>query len=199
MTNLALYWDEIFLSEETAPPPAVLREIPLQSADLQLRGFSALLMHPERKQPEWFDYALWTSDAMWNPIPGNYTRFGPVEELLESVDDRMVIMGAGDELRLLFDGDGLPPIKKGMQRNFLFYANGWVKDGDLNTGFSQTVEPLPYQRMSSYPYPEDESYPDTPEHRTYRETYNIRPALQLMRSLCGRCDKGRIDSAAEDD
>lgn len=199
VTNLALYWDEIFLSEETAPPPAVLREIPLQSADLQLRGFSALLMHPERKQPEWFDYALWTSDAMWDPIPGNYTRFGPVEELLESVDDRMVIMGAGDELRLLFDGDGLPPIKKGMQRNFLFYANGWVKDGDLNTGFSQTVEPLPYQRMSSYPYPEDESYPDTPEHRTYRETYNIRPALQLMRSLCGRCDKGRMDSAAEDD
>ncbi len=199
VTNLALYWDEIFLSEETAPPPAVLHEIPLKSADLRLRGYSTLLMHPERKQPEWFDYSAWTSDAMWDPIPGNYTRFGPVEELLKSADDRFVIMGAGDELRLLFDGDGLPALKEGMQRNFLFYANGWVKDGDLNTGFSQTVEPLPFQGMSGYPYPDGESYPDTPKHRTYRETYNTRPALQLMHSLCARCDFAKARSLIESD
>ena len=38
----------------------------------------------------------------WRDLVGYYTRFGDVRELLAAVDDRYVIMNAGDELRLRF-------------------------------------------------------------------------------------------------
>ena len=38
----------------------------------------------------------------WRDLVGYYTRFGDVRELLRGVDDRYVIMNAGDELRLAF-------------------------------------------------------------------------------------------------
>ena len=37
--------------------------------------------------------------------------------------------------------------------------------------------------MSRYPYPEGERFPDDEEHRLYRERYNTRPALLLLRPL----------------
>ncbi len=54
------------------------------------------------------------------------------------------------------------------------YANGWIKDGDLNTAFSDTVDPLPFHGMSGYPYGENEVYPDDADHRAYRKIYNTR-------------------------
>jgi len=42
----------------------------------------------------------------WRDLEGYYTRYGDVGELLESVDDRYVIMNAGDELRLRFAAPG---------------------------------------------------------------------------------------------
>jgi hypothetical protein len=101
------------------------------------------------------------------------------------VDDRMVVMGSGDEVRLLFDAKSLPPLAPGWRRDFLLLVDGWAKDGDANTAFSQTVEPLPFHGMSQYPYPEGESFPDDGLHRLYREHYNTRPALRLLRPLPG--------------
>lgn len=195
VTNLCVYWDEIFLSEETAEPDVRLTELPYASAELRFRGFSTPVVHPERKQPESFDYNRWIPTSMWNPTDGLYTRYGPVEKLLEEVDDMFVIMGSGDELHLRFSADRLPPLPDGYARDFLLHVDGWAKDGDLNTGFSQTVEPLPFHEMSLYPYPDGEAYPDSPEHNTYRETYNIRPALRLIRPLKG--DRTRPAAAYE--
>jgi hypothetical protein len=62
-------------------------------------------------------------------------------------------------------------------------VDGWAKDRDANTAFSQTVEPLPFHAMSRYPYPPAERYPDTAKHRRYREQYNTRPALKVLPSL----------------
>jgi hypothetical protein len=45
------------------------------------------------------------------------------------------------------------------------------------------VEPLPFHAMSGYPYPAGAHYPDDPAHREYREKYNTRPALRLLRPL----------------
>ena len=45
-------------------------------------------------------------------------------------------MNAGDELRLRF-AEGAPPA--GWRRDFVLIGDGWEKDGDYNTGFSQTV------------------------------------------------------------
>jgi tetratricopeptide (TPR) repeat protein len=185
VTNLCLYWDEIFLTPATAEPEVQLTEIPLDDAHLRFRGFSSAAVHSQRKQPEWFDYSQVSPVSMWNPTPGNYTRYGQVEELIEGVDDRFVIMGSGDEIRLLFDGADLPPVEKGFKRDFLLYANGWVKDGDPNTVFSQTVEPLPFHQMSGYPYADPEGYPRDEEHQRYQREYNIRPALRLLQPLSG--------------
>jgi hypothetical protein len=182
-SNLCLYWDEVVLAVEAAEPPLVRTVLSPSAATLRFRGFSRPVIHPERKQPESFDYHTWMPVSMWNQTPGLYTRYGPVRSLLVAVDDRFVIMGSGDELRLAFDAVALPPLPPGWERDFLLEVDGWAKDGDANTAFSQAVEPLPFHGMSRYPYPEGEAFPDGPEHRRWRATYNTRPALELLRPL----------------
>jgi hypothetical protein len=179
VTNLCVYWDEIFLGEDPGAPPVRLSELATRDAELRFRGFSRALIHPERKQPESFVYGQVSPTSMWNPTPGLYTRYGPVLPLLERIDDVLLIMGSGDELRLRFDAEGLPALPKGWRRDFLLMVDGWAKDGDANTAHSQTVEPLPFHGMSRYPYPASERFP---ESRLQRE-YTTRPALRLLRPM----------------
>jgi hypothetical protein len=185
VTNLCVYWDEVFLSEDASRPRAVRRKVPLIAADLEFRGFSASQIHPERKQPDTFLYDRVSSSSFWNPTPGLYTRYGKVNELLKEVDDRLVIMGSGDELRLRFSSTALPAPPPGCTRDFLLKVDGWAKDRDPNTAFSSTVEPLPFHGMSRYPYPANENFPSDPAHLRYRREYNTRPALRLIRPLPG--------------
>ncbi|MBZ5623216.1 MAG: FG-GAP-like repeat-containing protein [Acidobacteriia bacterium] len=183
VTNLCVYWDEIFLSEDTAPPPVRLTPLGADSAELRLRGFSRTVIDAWREQPERFEYARWTPAAIWNQTPGLYTRYGDVRELALAADDRFVIMGAGDELRLLFPARGLPALPSGWRRDFLLLVDGWAKDADANTAFSQSVEPLPFHAMSRYPYPAEEHYPDDELHRRYRKDYNTRVAMRFVQPL----------------
>jgi tetratricopeptide (TPR) repeat protein len=183
VTNLCVYWDEIFLAEDDAPPRTRLTPVAPAGAELGFRGFSRPSIDPERKQPEGFDYQAVSFTSMWNPTPGNYTRYGPVGPLLERADDRMVVMGSGDEIRLAFRAAGLPPLPEGWKRDFLLLVDGWAKDADANTAFSQSVLPLPFHRMSRYPYPAGESFPRDRVHAAYLREYNTRPALRLLRPL----------------
>lgn len=190
VTNLCVYWDEAFLAAGDLRPEARLSEAPPRSADLGFRGFSRVQIHPQRKQPEWFLYPDPRPVSNWNPTPGLYTRYGDVGELLREIDDRFVIMGSGDELRLSFDAAAFPAIPDGWRRDFLLLVDGWAKDSDANTAFSQTVEPLPFHAMSSYPYPPEERYPDGELYEQYRRQYLTRPALRLVRPLAlGRRDE----------
>jgi tetratricopeptide (TPR) repeat protein len=183
VTNLCVYWDEIYLFENNAPPAARLTEIPMASADLHFRGFSRATIDPQRKQPESFDYQATSSTSMWNPTPGNYTRYGAVKDLLRDLDDRMVILGSGDEIRMLFPAAGLPALPAGWRRDYLLLVDGWAKDADANTAFSQSVLPLPFHGMSRYPYPAGEHFPDDEAHRGYIREYLTRPALRLIRPV----------------
>jgi hypothetical protein len=183
VTNLCVYWDEIYLVDDNAPPDVRMTRLPLDAADLHFRGFSKPLIHPQRKQPEQFDYSTVIFTSMWNPTPGLYTRYGPVETLLAEPDDRMVVMGSGDEIRMRFRAAGLPPVPPGWKRDFLLLVDGWAKDADANTAFSQSVLPLPFHAMSRYPYPAGEHYPDDAEHTQYQREYLTRPALRLIRPL----------------
>ena len=82
MTNLCVYWDEIFLSETAAPPAARLHTADAATAaDLHFRGFSASRIDPERKQPDTFFYSPVAPSSYWNPTPGLYTRYGDVRAL----------------------------------------------------------------------------------------------------------------------
>lgn len=183
VTNLCLYWDEAFLLETDAAPRTRLTAMRAARTDLRFRGFAENRVHPQRLQPEEFIYGGGRPVSSWDPTPGRYTRYGDVTELLAEIDDRMVIMGSGDEVQLLFDGRALPPLPAGWRRDFLLKVDGWAKDRDANTAYSQTVEPLPFHGMSSYPYPAWEKFPDTPAHREWRKAYNTRPALRLLRTL----------------
>jgi len=183
VTNLCVYWDEIFLSEQTGKPQTTLSPLEATSADLHFRGFSRAMIHPERRQPENFIYDEISSVSAWNPTPGNYTRFGDVRELLGAVDDRMVIMGSGDEVTLKFDPRRLPALRSGWKRDFLLLVDGWAKDADANTAFAKSVGPLPFHAMSAYPYSAAEHFPGDAAHSDYQKQYNIRPALRLLRPL----------------
>jgi hypothetical protein len=119
----------------------------------------------------------------WNQHPGLYTRYGECVELLGAADDRYIIMGSGDALTLRFDATKLPPLEPGQRRDYLVYLNGWAKDRDPNTHEALTVEPLPFHGMSGYPYRADESFPDTPEHREWRRTWNTRAAVAPIERL----------------
>jgi Tfp pilus assembly protein PilF len=182
-TNLCVYWDEIFLGEDSAPPEVRLTALQPKSARLAFRGFSKVLVHPRREQPEQFFYEKPAMASMWNPTPGLYTRYGDVTPLARAAEDHLVIMGSGDEMRLTFDAGALPAPPAGWRRDWLLKVEGWAKDRDANTAYSQTVEPLPFHGMSSYPYPPHERYPATPQHDAYRREYNTRPALRLLRPL----------------
>ncbi len=83
---------------------------------------------------------------------------------------------------LLWAADTSP---EGWTRDFLLKVEGWAKDRDPNTAFSSSVEPLPFHAMSRYPYPANEHFPDDAEHRRYRQEYNTRPGLRLIRPLGG--------------
>jgi hypothetical protein len=179
VTNLCIYWDRIYLSERTTAPEVTLTPIDPVLADLRFHGFSLPVVDPMRKQPEAFEYARVRQVSMWNPTPGMYTRYGDVRPLLSSADDRLVVMGSGDEVRLQFDASSLPQLPHGWRRDFLLLFDGWAKDADANTAFSQSVAPLPFHAMRQYPYGPDERFP----RPTDALQYNTRPALRLLRPL----------------
>jgi tetratricopeptide (TPR) repeat protein len=184
ITNLCVYWDEIFLSGDL-PQPEVGREpLALGAATLRFRGFSASRIDEARLQPDRFFYERVSPVSFWNPTPGLYTKFGPVDTLLSDADDRMVIMGSGDELRLQFRA-GAPP-KAGWRRDFLLKVDGWAKDRDPNTAFSGSVAPLPFHAMSGYPYPAGEHYPRDAAHDSYQRVWNTRLATAQIPALHAR-------------
>ena len=183
VTNMCVYWDAAYVGVGTRDPEVRLTRLDAATADLRFRGFSRNYVTQGRTQPERFDYQQVSATSNWNPTPGLYTRFGDVRELLRREDDRFVIMGAGDEVRLRFPAAGLPPLEPGWSRDYLLFVDGWAKENEANTAFGDSVAPLPFHAMSSYPYGATESYPTTPEHQADLRRLHTRPAMRLLRPL----------------
>jgi hypothetical protein len=85
-----------------------------------------------------------------------------------------VISKPGDEIALSFDAARLPALPSGWTRTFLLRADGFSKEMDINSASPDRVEPLPFHRMTRYPYSAPEHYPDAPAYQRYRERYNTR-------------------------
>jgi hypothetical protein len=173
-TNMEIYWDQIFFAKnnsETSIKTSILEPI---SADLHYRGFSSTYKKGGRYGPHWFDYEDVDTATKWRDLTGKYTRYGDVKPLLTESDNQYIISNAGDETTLKFNAKELPELKKGWKRDFLIHSVGWVKDGDINTAFGNTVLPLPFHGMQSYPPSEKDVYPNTPELQKYHEEYNTR-------------------------
>ncbi len=173
-TNMQIYWDQAFVSNDVSSAPVQVTELAPLSADLHFRGFSRTYRKGGRYGPYWFDYDDVSPTSPWRPIQGAFTRFGDVLSLLKSPDDMYVIMAPGDETTLQFDARSADSLPKGWSRDFLLYTDGWIKDSDLNTAYGTTVEPLPFHRIKSYPYAPDDSYPSDPAHQQYLREYNTR-------------------------
>jgi hypothetical protein len=177
-TNMAILWDQAFFAEgptlNVDSPRMRLERLGVLSADLHYRGFSEIYS-PDGKLPDLYDYDLIYSRPLFEDVhAGDYTRYGDVTSLLTAVDDRFVVLAPGDEIAIEFPAIMLPALPPGWVRDFVFEADGWIKDGDLRTVTGETVAPLPFHGMSSYPSATDDEFPGDALHRFYLEQYQTR-------------------------
>lgn len=173
VTTLWLAWDRVAWSKEPADGEAtVVARLDPESAELRFRGFSELVRKAPNA-PHDYDYGRTSLESPWLPFPGRYTRYGDVRELLAEADDRSVILAPGDEIAVVYDASGLPPVPRGWRRTVFLESVGWDKDADRNTYAPERMEPLPFRGMKQY----GEPFPDTPELRRYIEEWLTREVL----------------------
>jgi tetratricopeptide (TPR) repeat protein len=181
MSNLEIYWDQV-LVDQSEHAQARMTEVPLASATLHFRGYPRQI---EGASPGDLDYD-YNRVSLTGPFQhqrGNYTRFGDVTGLVKGIDDRYVIFGSGEEIATEFDAARLPALPAGWKRDYLFYANGFVKDMDWWDASPFTVAQMPFHGMSRYPYPETETFPDDGDAFSYELNWNDRfDSGQPMRS-----------------
>ena len=174
MTNTKRMWDIDYLAVDTNPDSAitVTSENPYY-ADLHFRGISSKV-RTNPNDPNMIltepVYADVTDAFISNKTTGNATRYGDVTELLQSNDDKFVIMTQGDELAFKY---AVPAQAPGTERDFIYYTNDYHKAYIYALG--DEIGPLPFSAMTQYPYHTDvESYPTDAEHNLYQSTYNTR-------------------------
>lgn len=123
---------------------------------------------------------------MWNPLAGNYTKYGKVNALLDNEDSKMAVLGSGDEVKLEFDARALKPLAKGWKRDFVLYLNGFVKDGDKYTAHAGHVDPMPFSGMQAYPFSSSDAATNPardPEYKNYLNEFQSRSPLTFTRVL----------------
>jgi hypothetical protein len=171
-TNLQIYWDDILISRTAQDRTARLTPVPLARAELNFHGFPLKI---EDRPPGNVKYIYEKTSATgpYTRPAGAYTRYGDVRELLASLDDKFVVFGSGDEVALDFDPAKLPALPRGWVRDYFFTANGYEKDMDFYAYRGDSVDPLPFRDMRSYPYP-GQSFPADAEHVNYLLEYNTR-------------------------
>jgi tetratricopeptide (TPR) repeat protein len=173
MTNLKVYWDQILLDSTAEANLTRLSEVPLAGGELEFRGYPRE-MRGDPPSDISFLYEDVSRTGPYAHHAGNYTRYGDALELLASSDDRFVIFGSGDEVRVEFDASSVPPLPAGWSRDYFFYADGFSKDMDFYAAYGYTVEPLPFHAMRGYPYVAGESYSREGSYLQYQLDINTR-------------------------
>jgi len=172
VTNLEIYWDQV-LVDNNDEGEARTAELPLSLATLHFRGYPKQIEGASPGDLD-YDYDRVSLTGPFQRQRGSYTRMGDVTELLKSIDDRYVIFGSGEEIAAEFDATKLPPLPAHWKRDYFFYANGFVKDMDWWDASPFTVAQLPFHKMSAYPYPESEKFPDDADALDYQLNWNDR-------------------------
>jgi tetratricopeptide (TPR) repeat protein len=171
-TNLQIYWDIILISRTNQNQSARLTPVPLAHAELNFHGFP-LKIEDQPPGNVKYIYEKTSATGPYTRPAGAYTRYGDVRPLLDSIDDKFVVFGSGDEVALDFDPAKLPALPHGWVRDYFFVANGYEKDMDFYAYRGDTVDPLPFRDMRTYPYP-GQSFPADAEHLNYLLEYNTR-------------------------
>jgi hypothetical protein len=190
-TSLEIYWDSIEWAKGLPNTAVKIAKLAPATADLHYRGYS-VIHQANASSPEIPDYNhLLATTQIWRDLAGYYTRFGDVRSLLAGIDDRYVIMNAGDELGLRFAAP--PPPPAGWLRDYVIAGDGWIKDGDYNSTYSQTVLPYPYHARTEYDTPPGKLKDDwvyqhhTDDWQTYQTRY-VTPDIfnNALRSSAGK-------------
>jgi hypothetical protein len=171
-TNLEIYWDQVLI-DQSDNAEARTTEVPLAQATLHFRGYPKQIEGASPGDLD-YDYDRVSLTGPFQRQRGNYTRIGDVTPLVNGIDDRFAIFGSGEEIAAEFDAANLPALPAHWKRDYFFYANGFVKDMDWWDGSPFTVAQLPFHSMSTYPYPETESYPDDAQSLDYQLNWNDR-------------------------
>jgi hypothetical protein len=173
-TNLQIYWDQIMVDNGADASHAIREtELPLASASLAFRGYPKQI---EGATPGdlTYDYTQISQTGPFYWAKGSYTHYGNVTPLLTRQDDEYVIFGSGEEIEAEFSDAALPSLPPHWKRDYLFYADGFVKDMDFYEAMPFTVAQLPFSRMSSYPYPHSEHFPVSTRSVEYQLNWNDR-------------------------
>jgi Flp pilus assembly protein TadD len=173
VSNLKIYWDAIRIDQTPDAKEIHSAEVPLARASLEFLGYPREI----RLTPASDTTYSFTNRSMTGPYAragGNYTRYGDVLDLLNAADDRFVVFGSGEGVKLDFDPRNLPALPAGWVRDYFFYANGFEKDLDFYAAYAFSVEPLPHHTLLPYPYPAGKEYPDDAQHLGYQLEYNTR-------------------------
>ncbi len=172
-TNLQIYWDQILVDTTPEQPDGIkVADVPLAQARLGFHGYPRMREYQAPGDFEFVYDQVSPTGPYTRPI-GAYTRFGNVRDLLLSSDDRFVVFGSGDEVQLEFDPAHLPPLPKNWRRDYFFFAEGYEKDMDFYAAEGNFVNPLPFHRMSEYPYSK-ESPPEDNIHVNDLLNYDTR-------------------------
>ncbi len=172
VTNLEIFWDQVLI-DNNAEAESRTTEVPLALATLHFRGYPTQI---EGSSPGDLDYD-YDRASLTGPFQherGNYTRMGDVTALVKGIDDRFAIFGSGEEIAAEFDLAQLPLLPSKWKRDYFFYVNGFVKDMDWWDASPFTVAQLPFHAMSTYPYPENEKFPDDDDALGYQLNWNDR-------------------------
>jgi tetratricopeptide (TPR) repeat protein len=172
VTNLEIYWDQVLI-DQSSNAEAKTAELPLAVATEHFRGYPLQIDGASPGDLE-YDYDRVSLTGPFQHQRGNYTRMGDVTELVKGIDDRYAIFGSGEEIAVEFDATRLPALPAHWKRDYFFYANGFVKDMDWWDASPFTVEQLPFHKMSAYPYPNSEEYPQDAQSLDYQLNWNDR-------------------------
>ena len=172
MTNLEIYWDQVLIDQST-DAEARTAEVPLTLATLHFRGYPKQIDGVSPGDLE-YDYNRVSLTGPFQHQRGDYTRMGDVTPLVKGIDDRYAIFGSGEEIATEFDATQLPALPAHWKRDYFFYANGYVKDMDWWDASPFTVAQLPFHKMSAYPYPAAEKFPDDAAALDYQLNWNDR-------------------------
>jgi len=172
VTNLEIYWDQV-LVDQSSDAEAKTAELPLALATEHFRGYPRQIDGVSPGDLD-YDYDRVSLTGPFQHQRGNYTRLGDVTALVKGIDDRYAIFGSGEEIAVEFDATKLPALPEHWKRDYFFYANGFVKDMDWWDASPFTVEQLPFHKMSAYPYPAGEAFPDDADAVDYQLNWNDR-------------------------
>jgi hypothetical protein len=173
-TNMECYYDQAFIAVRDREADASLRVsgLGVARAVLGYRGYTREVS-PDGRLPLVYDYEYVDPTPLAH-FTGKLTRYGDVASLMQRDDDRFCVVGPGDEVRIEFDGSGLPPVKEGWTRSYVLRATGYCKDADPFTATSETVEPLPWRGMPAFPLGPGVTRPSNPEYESYLRQFQTR-------------------------